>query len=78
MNDNKIADLANFLIDGINNYADLYVNTMPKMIHRKYRVKGKIKKRYLMVYSPIHDFLINPSFPVRYFINSIKNGGARI
>lgn len=44
------------------NLIELYDDLRPKIIYRKIRLKGKIKKRYIYVYNPLIDLLPSPRF----------------
>ena len=54
----------------LENYVDLYIDTMPKKIYRKVRYKNKHKKRYMVIINHFHDFMIDP----RFIIKTIKGG----
>lgn len=49
----------------LDNYINLYIDTMPKKIYRKVRFKNKHKKRYMIFYNKFHDFMIDPRFIMR-------------
>jgi len=51
----------------LDNYINLYIDTMPKKIYMKVRFKKKHKKRYMIFYNKFHDFMIDPRFIMRMF-----------
>lgn len=49
------------------------INYKRKLIYRKYRTKKGIKKRYLLIYNPITEMLIdNYLFSTRFLVKQIR------
>lgn len=49
------------ILEGLNNYTKLYIDTAPKKYYRKIRTKGKIKKTHIVCVNRLHDYLLPPS-----------------
>ncbi len=60
MIDNVLNGAADFILDGLNNYLQIYKSTMPKFYKRKIRYKHKIKYQHIYQYNPLHELLPNP------------------
>lgn len=55
------------------------LNYNRKFIFRKYRIKKCIKKRYLLIYNPVAETLIdNYLFSTRLFCSLFKNSNTRL
>lgn len=50
----------NDILSGLDNYLEVYKNTLPKCYWRKNRVKGKTKKTYIVCHNHLHDILPSP------------------
>ena len=52
---------------------EAFINYKSKLIYRKYRIKKGIKKRYLLIYNPITEMLIdNYLFSIRFLRHRLK------
>lgn len=73
--DKVLNEISSSIIENLNIFTDLYVDTFPKIIKRKIRYKNKFKYRYILIYNPIHDLLPNPRTmfnALKYIINNEK------
>lgn len=52
------------------NLIEIYEDCMPKKFYRKFRVKGKIKRRYMIRYNVLNDLLPSPRI-MRMMLRSI-------
>ena len=71
MLEETINDLIPDILDGINNYTHIYIDTMPKKFYRKTRFKKNIKRRYMIRINLLHDLLMPPSLilkPLRHIL----------
>ena len=65
-------DLITDILDGINNYTQIYINTMPKKFYRKIRFKKNIKRRYMIRINHLHDLLLSPNLILRPLKHLLK------
>ena len=54
------------------NFIEIYEDCMPKKFYRKIRVKGKIKRRYMIRYNVLNDLLPSPGM-MRMMLRSIDS-----
>lgn len=64
----------NDILSGLDNYLEVYKDTLPKCYWRKNRFKGKIKKTYIVCYNYLHDMLPSPEM-VNMMLRTIGRGG---
>lgn len=70
-----INDLIPNILDVINNYTQIYIDTMPKKFYRKIRFKKNIKRRYMIRINRLHDLLMPPSLilkPLKHLLKENK------
>lgn len=82
INENEISNLLKPLTDNMveimSAYIELYENTIPKKIYRNVGFRKHRKRRYLIVYNPIHDMMISPIIPLKFLKGVLKNKYGRI
>ena len=64
----------NDILSGLDNYFEIYNNTLPKRYWRKNRFKGKTKKTYIICYNHLHDLLPSPRM-INMMLRCIGKGG---
>ena len=58
----------------LDNYFEIYKDTLPKCYWRKNRVKGKIKKTHILCYNHLHNMLPSPKI-LNIMLRTIGRGG---